>query len=173
VGRRKEKLALTYVYDSREQRAYDMARPDPKLFDDGGWYEDALDAGDITAELDAVRLSLRIERKEQGDFIGCCRHDRGCEAHQLGNDPRCGARCRFERELSRLTSFDHAHVIIEAPMAQLENGYIHSMMSGDAVINSIACWATRYRVHFWTVANRAQGQKWARQLILEAAKHRA
>lgn len=173
MGKRKERPLLTYVLDSREQRGYEgLAAPDPKLFDDGGFYYDGLDAGDITCEVDCVRQPVIIERKQMGDFYGCCRHDRGCDHYHLGNDPKCGARCRFERELARLAAYQQVDIIIEAPMALLYKGFERSDMSGLAVVNSMPHWRTLFRnVHFWTVTNRVEGQKLARTIIHEFCKH--
>jgi len=171
MGKRKIRPGLAYLYDSREQRPYDLAAPDPKLFEDYGFIERTLEAGDIGAELDTVELSLRIERKSHGDFVGCCRHDRGCRAATMGNDAACGARCRFERELSRLAAYQASHVIIEAPVSMIRAGFSRSQMNGLAVWNSIAGWSVAYpTVHFWTLTNRTEGQIWARTLIHLFAK---
>lgn len=156
MPRRKERPLLTYIYDTREQRPYDMAAPDPKLFQDGGFYEDTLNAGDISAELDCERLPCVIERKSLVDFINCCARDRD----------------RFEAELARLSAVASAHVIIESPFAQIRAGSPRSQVPGLAVYNSIACWAVRFpTIHFWPCTSRIEGQIWARTLIHEAAKH--
>ena len=156
MGKRKERPLLTYIYDTREQRPYDMAAPDPKLFQDGGFYEDGMAAGDITFELDCVRASFAIERKSLLDFINCCARDRE----------------RFESELGRLSGLASAHVLIESPFAQIRAGSPRSQVPGLAVYNSIACWAVRFpTIHFWPCTSRIEGQIWARALIHEAAKH--
>lgn len=172
MGRRREKKLLGYVLDSREQFPYALKPPDQELFENGGSYCDALEAGDITAELDFHRLSIVIERKQHADFIGCCRHDRGCEAFRLVNDPACGARCRFERELTRLSSYTAPHIIIEAPFAMLRAGHQRSHMNGLSVVNSMASWALKFpTVHFWTVSNHREGELWAWTLINLFAKY--
>lgn len=160
------------MYDTREQKSYALAPPNPDLFENYGAYDEALDAGDITGELEFKRLSIVIERKQHGDFVGCCRHDRGCEAFRIGNDPHCGARCRFERELSRLNAYQSAHVIVEVPYARLRAGYERSLMNGLSVTASMASWSLRFpRVHFWTVNNHANGAELAWELINLFAKY--
>lgn len=160
------------MYDTREQRCYQLGAPDPEYFENFGAYDAALEAGDITAELDFHRLSIVIERKQHADFIGCCRHDRGCEASRLINDPACGARCRFERELARLAAYQAAHVIIEAPFAALRAGHQRSHMNGLSVVNSMASWALKFpTVHFWPVSNHREGELWAWTLINLFAKY--
>jgi ERCC4-type nuclease len=158
VGKKKDKPLLTWVYDSREQRPYDLAAPDPRLFEDAGFYEDALEAGDITCEVDCVRVPVILERKQHTDFVNCCARERE----------------RFENELARLAAYQSAHVLIEAPVSLLRAGHPRSQVPGLAVWNSMACWSIRFpTVHFWTLTNRVESQIWARTLLLEAAKHHA
>lgn len=144
------------VYDTREQRRYQIAAPDARLFEDGGFYEDGLDCGDLAFELDCVRVPFRIERKALDDFVNCCARERE----------------RFEAELARLSAYNAAHVIIESPFAAIRAGSSRSRVPGLAVYNSIACWSIRFpTIHFWPCTSRIESQVWAWTLICEAAKH--
>lgn len=154
--KRRPRPLLTWIYDTREQRPYDLAVPDPQHFDDGGWIEEKLEAGDISCEVDGERISAVVERKALLDFLACCGRERE----------------RFENELARLAAYAHASVIIEAPLSMISAGDPHSQITGNAARASLACWSVKYGVHVWCATNRIEGQVMARLLLQEAAKHR-
>lgn len=156
MGQRKQRPLLSWVYDSREQREYELAVPDERWFDDGGYFEDTLPEGDITCEVDCRRVPVVIERKALNDYLNCCGRDRD----------------RFDNELARLATYQTAHIIIEAPYAQIRAGSRYSLMNPVSAWHSIAHWVTVYpNVHFHPVTNRTEGQIWARTLLQEAARH--
>jgi len=156
MPKKKLRPLMTYIYDTREKRVYDLKLPDSRLFDDGGFYEMKLGEGDISVEIDCKRIDIYVERKQLGDFVNCCGRNRET----------------FEAELARLSAHRFAHVIIEAPFALIRRSYPNSWVPWLSVYNSIACWATQFpTVHFWPVTNRSEGQIWAWQLIHEACKH--
>ena len=156
MQRRKKRPGLCYLYDRREQWRYQLAAPDPKLFEDYGFIETTLPEGDISAELDCEPLDVIIERKQLTDFLGCVGRDRD----------------RFENELARLAAHAQANIIIEAPVSQIRAGSSRSMVPGLAAWNSIIHWRTVYpSIHWWTVTNHTEGAITARTIIHEIAKH--
>lgn len=57
-------------------------------------------------------------------------------------------------------------------MAMIRAGHPRSSITANQALASLACWATKYHIHVWTVTNRIEGQVLARLLLTEAAKHR-
>lgn len=158
MGIRKEKPGLCYLYDTREKWPYRLALPDPKWFENFGYFDNiTFDEGDTSAELNGERLDIIIERKQLNDFLGC-----------VGRD-----RVRFDNELARLCAHESPNVIIEAPTAQIRAGSARSKITYEMAWHSIIHWRTVYpQVHWWTVTNHTEGAITAWVLIQEFAKHR-
>jgi len=159
----KEKPLLTFVYDTREQRPYRLAIPDPRYFDDGGGYDEKLEAGDIGCDLDGQRQTVVVERKALQDFVACCGRERE----------------RFENELARLSAYGMAVIVIEAPFAQIRAvANPPSMtgrpgMSGDQCWRSIIHWQVVYpTVHWYCATNRTEGRMATQRYLEEFCRHR-
>lgn len=153
---RKPRPLLTFVVDSREQTPWEIAAPTAADFDDGGCYEDALEAGDYTCELNGERQSVVIERKGMPDWFMCVGRERD----------------RFVEELGRLREYEAAHVIIEATFEQIAAGFERSRVTGEMAAKSAAHWETIYGIHFHFIGRRA-APRYARWLMEEFCKHRA
>lgn len=108
------------VIDTREQRSWS--------FGDVPTVRAALPSGDYSFL--GGELTIALERKELGDFVACCTHERD----------------RFERELERLRSYDFAAVIVEAEMGQVWAGEYHSRALPQAIIGSAAAFHVDYGV---------------------------
>lgn len=152
---RKPRPLFTVVLDSREQTPWEFAAPTAADFDDGGCYEDGLEAGDYTCELDGERQSVVIERKSLADFYMCVGRERQ----------------RFVEELGRLREYDAAHVLIEATFEQIAAGFERSRVTGEMAAKSAAHWETIYGIHFHFIGRRG-APRFARWLMEEFCKHR-
>lgn len=152
---RKPRPLFTIVIDSREQAPWGMAAPTPVDFDDGGRYEDALEAGDYTCELNGVRQSVVIERKGVADWFMCVGRERD----------------RFVEELGRLREYESAHVLIEATFEQVAAGFERSRVTGEMAVKSAVHWEIIYGIHFHFIG-RHGAPRFARWLMEEFCKHR-
>jgi DNA excision repair protein ERCC-4 len=75
-------------------------------------------------------------------------------------------RARFQRELERAINFQFFAVVIEADMHTLaKHPPARSRLNPKTVIASIAAWAIRYRVHFWTCPNREFAERYTYRLL--------
>jgi ERCC4-type nuclease len=69
-------------------------------------------------------------------------------------------RKRFERELERMTEFQHAAVVIEASWsAIIGSPPPHSKLLPKTVYRSVIAWSQRYGVHFWDCPSRSFAER--------------
>ena len=112
--------------------------------------EKSLSTGDYS--IVGFEDSITIERKSLGDAFGTFTHDRE----------------RWERELERMRSIPHCHVVIEAGWDQVSAGIARSGGSviGKAVMRSIFAWSIRYpHVHWWPMPSREMAEATAFRLL--------
>jgi len=134
-----------------------------------------LDSGDYSILGMESRISL--EKKELPDIYNCC-----------GND-----RKRFVSELTRLSLFEYAAIIIESTMSDfilypeafnkkllkrckrnltLDYKTLKMKMSPKAAINSLFAWSIRYDVHVFWCGSREYGQATALRLLEKFYKYK-
>ena len=101
----------------------------------------ALPAGDYS--LRNFEDTVSIERKELNDLIACLMN---------------GNRDRFERELTKLRSYELAAVVVEASLEDVSKGRYRSEMKPHAALQSIFAFQVRYRVPFMFCGNRASAE---------------
>jgi len=154
VRLKRQKIPVTFVTDSREQRPWELGPPHRRELEDHGSIVYALDAGDYGVEIDGVLQPIRIERKSISDLFGVVGHGRE----------------RFVRELEKLRDRP-AFLIIEATAAEVKHGYERSLVSGEAAIGSLMCWSIRFGVHVIFAGNRTLAGGLARRLLEEFAVH--
>jgi hypothetical protein len=76
-------------------------------------------------------------------------------------------RARFEAEIERMATFQHAAIVCEADWQTiLRNPPGRCRLNPKAIFTSIVAWNQRYGVHFWPCVNRAFAEK-ATYRILE------
>jgi len=132
------------IRDTREQLGFDFAciTPPPTV------EVATLATGDYS--LKRFETLITIERKSLSDAFGT-----------FGK-----GRARFERELLRMTAFQFAAVIVEADWQTIvRHPPTRSRLDPKTVVASIAAWAIRHRVHFWTCPNRAFAEKFTFRLL--------
>jgi DNA excision repair protein ERCC-4 len=138
------------IVDTREQLPWTwMAwKEKPKLVRDG------LSTGDYTMMLDGEILDwlIVVERKELGDFIGCC----------------TSGRDRFERELERMqASCMHPYVAIEASLQDIAEHRYRSRMLPKSVLGSVCAWELDFpKVHFHWLGTRLLAEAWCYRKFL-------
>jgi len=124
---------MIVLVDSREQAPFAFSR-----FDDVTVERAGLPTGDYS--LPGFEDRAAVERKELDDLIGCL----------MGSN-----RERFERELTRLSRYDLAAVVVESSMEDVSRGRYRSQMKPHAALQSILALQVRHRVPFVWCGNRA------------------
>lgn len=129
------------VIDTREQSAYDFRGM--KAGSAAGKKKGAsiivgaergtLKTGDYSIK--GLEDRVVVERKEKGDFFGCCGVDRE----------------RFEQQLSRLNEMEHGVVVVEADWMSIKRGHEHSNLAPRSIHRSVIAWQQDYfpNVHWW------------------------
>lgn len=136
------KDAPPLVIDTREQLPYEFDHPS---------IISTLKTGDYS--IVGLEDSVAVERKELGDFIGCCTQSRE----------------RFERELSRAEGMKRLWIVIEGTLSEITSGAFRSHVSPSAVLGTICAWDLRYAsARFVFATNRAAGQKITQRLLIRA-----
>lgn len=124
---------MLILVDSREQAPFSFSR-----FEDVTIERAGLPTGDYS--LPGFEDRAAIERKELDDLIACL----------MGSN-----RERFEKELTRLSRYDLAAVVVEAGMEDVSRGRYRSNMKPHSALQSIIAFQVRYRVPFVWCGNRA------------------
>jgi ERCC4-type nuclease len=129
---------IIIIVDTREQNPYrfDKIFPQPKIM------VETLRSGDYS--LRGYENNVAVERKTLIDAYGT-----------FGK-----GRVRFENELSRLSEYDFAAVVIEADWHTIIfNPPVRSQFNPKSFFASVIAWQQRYGVHFWACMNRDFGEK--------------
>ena len=75
-------------------------------------------------------------------------------------------RARFQRELERAINFKFFAVVIEADLHTIvKRPPARSRMNPKSIISSIAAWAIRFHVHFWTCPDREFAERYTFRLL--------
>lgn len=168
---RKAKPILTWVIDTREQDPYRFGEPHRREFAAGGTLRYGLAEGDYAAELDAVLLPIRIERKSITDFFAVCGRERDRFAGLNGSGKyQAGPNTQKESELLRLKQFT-SYLIIEADASQISAGIERSQVSGKAAICSALCWSVRFGITPIFAGSHRMGNAICQRLLEEFAVH--
>ncbi len=130
--------AFTVVEDTREQTPWDLVGVNV--------VRACLPAGDYSILGYETRVAL--ERKELGDFVACCTHERP----------------RFVRELEKLRGYDFAAVIVEADMADVFGHAYRSHATPQSVIGSVAAFTIDY-VPFIFAGSREHAASFALRML--------
>lgn len=114
--------------------------------------------------------AIAVERKSLPDFYGCIRHEEGCRAakREMENDPKCGKRCRFKRELARLTKLPYPALVIEGSQADILAGVKHSDVHPHAAMGSLIAWSVQYRLPVWLCTDRRAAAATTYKILLKA-----
>jgi len=131
-----------FIIDSREQKPYSLL---PAVVS-------ALPTGDYS--LVGLESVAAVERKELSDFIGCVTFERE----------------RFERELSRASTYRRFWVVIEGTLDQIERGLYRSKVNPESVLGSIAAWENRFNARFIFAGCRKSGEQTTARLLTHAWK---
>jgi ERCC4-type nuclease len=152
--RRKIKPIITFIVDSREQLAFDFTPPKRKEFDDGGTLVLGLKEGDYTVALDSAQpLSIRVERKSEGDLFGVCGFGRE----------------RFEKELERLRQYEYRALVIECSASGIYRGFDRSQIPGKTVMASVLAWSVQFGVHVIFAGSRSMARAITQRLLEQYA----
>jgi ERCC4-type nuclease len=152
--RRKVKPLITFIIDSREQLAFDFTAPKRRELDDGGRLVVGLKEGDYAVALDGAQpLSIRVERKSEGDLFGVCGFGRE----------------RFEKELERLRQYEYRALVIECSAAQIFRGYERSQIPGKTVLASVLAWSVQYGLHVVFAGSRSMARAITQRLLEQYA----
>ncbi|WP_438014900.1 ERCC4 domain-containing protein [Sorangium sp. So ce315] len=135
---------LVVVVDTREQRPW-------RFPEDVATVRAALPAGDYSVQGFETRIA--IERKELGDFVACCTHERE----------------RFKRELEKLRAYDFAAVIVEANLADVAAGCYRSRATPQSIIGSAAAITLDYCPVLFA-SDREEAARFARLLLTRFAR---
>lgn len=108
----------TIVVDTREQHGYSFSRPAITR---------KLDAGDYS--IAGLEGRVAVERKSLPDFVQTVTH----------------SRTRFREELRKLAAYDHACVVVEAPLRDVLEGAYPSAAHPNAVLGTILSICIDYR----------------------------
>jgi ERCC4-type nuclease len=152
--RRKVKPLITFVIDSREQLPFDFTPPKRREFDDGGTMVDGLSEGDYSVALEGGQpLSVRLERKSQGDLFGVC---------GFGRD-------RFERELERLRQYEYRGLVIECSASEIHRGWDRSQIPGKTVLASVLAWSVQFDLHVFFAGSRSMARAITQRILEQFA----
>ncbi|QDU46606.1 hypothetical protein Mal52_51280 [Symmachiella dynata] len=134
-----EFLLWWILIDTREQLPFDFSRSTVET------RVQTLATGDYSAATEHEDYSDRIciERKSAGDFLSCIGHSRE----------------RFVRELERMSKFEFAVVMIEAPLDCIVEGDYWTKVEPASVVGSTIAWMQRYGVHFIFAPNRRYAER--------------
>jgi DNA excision repair protein ERCC-4 len=153
---RKVKPLLTFIQDTREQRAFNFGAVTRREFADGGTRIEGLSEGDYSCAIDdGDALSIRIERKSHGDVTMCCGWERE----------------RFVRELERLTQYEYRAIVIEASADDILKGYERSSIPGKSVMASLLCWSVSFNLPIFFGETHPRAGGIAQRLLTEFAVH--
>ena len=123
---------IMIITDTREQHPYKFEQWPVNVV------RAVLPAGDYS--IMAFEDRVAIERKELNDLVACLMGDN---------------RSRFERELSRLRSYELAAVVIEANLQDLSRGRYQSQMKPKSAMQSITAFFIRYQMPFLFCGDRS------------------
>jgi ERCC4-type nuclease len=156
IGKRRRKVrpVITFIIDSREQLPFDFTPPKRKEFDDGGTMVDGLSEGDYSVALDGgPPLSVRLERKSEGDLFGCCGFGRQ----------------RFERELERLRQYEYRGLVIECSALEIHRGFDRSQIPGKTALASVLAWSVQYDLHIFFAGSRSMARAITQRVLEQYA----
>ena len=137
-------LLFEILIDSREKKPYSFSSITPPP----ATHICTLKTGDYS--LSNLSDEVTIERKSLSDLYST-----------LGR-----GRKRFIRELERMQRYNYAAVIIESSwLGIIRNPPPRSRLNPKTIYASIVAWQIRYNIHFWTVPNRAFGEKTTYRLL--------
>lgn len=152
--RRKSKPLIIWLVDSREQLPFDFTPPKRREFADGGALVVGLKEGDYSVAVDSAEpLSVRIERKSQGDLFGVCGFGRE----------------RFERELERLRQYDYRALVIECSASEIFRGFERSQIPGKTVLASVLAWSVQYGLNVFFAGGRSMARAITQRLLEQVA----
>ena len=135
---------MIILIDSREKKPYSFNSITPPPIT----HIRTLKTGDYS--LSGLSDKITVERKSLTDAFGT--FGRG--------------RKRFIKELERMQTYDFAAVIIESSWLNIiRNPPPRSRLNPKTIHASVVAWQIRYDVHFWTVPNRAFGEKTTYRLL--------
>jgi len=145
----KPEIPLEILIDTREQTPYNFAR----------WINEGLlttkratlPEGDYSIALSEANR-VAVERKALDDLIGCLSQGRE----------------RFEKELSRLSEYHRAVVVVEAEFRMILGGHYRSRMRVNAVVATLAAFHNRYGVPFFMASNRSGGERFTYEFLVKA-----
>lgn len=139
------------VVDTREQKPYTFA--ETKL---GGntvgiqTIRKTLTTGDYS--LEGLEDRITVERKEVNDFYQSITNNRQ----------------RFENEVSRLSCFERAAIVVEGEFTTVTvPAFYGKRISGEAVTGTVASWFIRYGVPFWFLRYREDAQRFTLKLLIK------
>jgi DNA excision repair protein ERCC-4 len=132
------------VVDTREQRPW-------RFPDDVVTVRACLPAGDYSVV--GLETRIAIERKELGDFVNCCTHERE----------------RFKRELEKLHAYDFAAVIVESNLVDIGAGVYRSRATPQSIIGTAAAITLDYCPVLFA-SDRVEAARYARVLLTRFAR---
>lgn len=133
-------MTNTYIIDTRENHPYEII----------GAKEKTLKTGDYSVEGYEDRIA--VERKAFSDLYNC-----------LTTDTE-----RFEKQLQRLSKFDHSYLIIDSTVSGLLLGSPYSDVPGEVILKRLVRLYVKYKVPFCFAENK--GAKITQNLLNEAVK---
>lgn len=138
---------MIILIDTREQNPVLFDRVGDPSFPDLQWEFATLKTGDYSIqkmESPLYQHSICIERKSLPDLF-----------QTMGR-----GRVRFEKELERMSKFDHAELVIEADLKTIfQDPPPLSQMLPKSVYRSIVAMSQRYGVKPWPCPNRSFAEK--------------
>lgn len=142
----------TLIIDTREQQPYEFSR----FYDQFNSIERrTLKTGDYS--LDGYTSRIAIERKSLSDCVNTLIHSWD----------------RFKKELERMTTFEHAAIVIEANLKQVGTPYAFSAANPNSVIGRLQSIGLLYGVHVIYADNRIDAESYVANLLLKFHRYSA
>jgi ERCC4-type nuclease len=142
---KKPSSKMVIAVDTREQKPYGFT----------GSVKKTLSAGDYSIVGHESRVS--VERKQVCELCGI-----------VGK-----GRERFERELTKLSEYEYAAIVIEGRLFDVLQPNPFSNVPPRAVINSLVSWSIRFGVHVFFADSRRYGMAITHRILERFYTHKA
>ncbi|MCH8854120.1 MAG: ERCC4 domain-containing protein [Planctomycetes bacterium] len=111
-----------------------------------------LDTGDYSIK--GLERLIAVERKSLGDLLGCVGRHRDC----------------FKRELQRMRGYRFRALIIEATLAELDEGNWRGLLKPSHVLGSLAAWQAQYSLPILLAGDRHLAAAFAERYLFQCAR---
>ena len=129
--------------DTREQRPYRFPQSEVR----------ALPTGDYSVV--GMEDRVAVERKTKSDAYT-----------SLGR-----GRCRFHREVERLSSLDYGAIVLECSLEGFMQPPPFSQLHPSSAMNTLLAWSVKYGVHVLFAGNRRLGNRLTLRLLEKFARY--